>query len=113
MNRMKRLPFPRYLNRSKLWIYFEEDEILVAFGVMIVGIALTFIFTVPPYIAVAIVAFMVWIAGKMYKKFKRNSVKGYLNHLFYTAGYRNIKDSEEKGHCRFRVPYGFATKFKN
>ena len=113
MKKFSRLPFPKYLNRKRLIIYFELDEVIVSSIAGASVFLISFMLAIPPWVSIAFVALTMWLTIKMYKKFKRTTAKGYIDHLFYTAGYKEIKNSYPNKKCNFSIPYGFIKRFRN
>ena len=108
MAKRKKLPFPKYLNRPKLWLRWEQDELM--FGAIVVGVAtaVLFVIAVPLYVLVVMDVLLVYVAGKIYKKLVKEAPPGFLSHFFYGTG---IADPNKGENTRVRIPYGFEKRF--
>lgn len=103
----KRLPFPKYLNRPRLFIIFETDELKFAVAVSIVVFLLTFFTNMPPYIILIFFVGSFYISIRIYKKTFKN-VKNVMDHFFYNLGLYNPKKRKNE---KIEIPYGFIKRF--
>ncbi|WP_456470005.1 hypothetical protein [Caminibacter sp.] len=106
--RFKRVPFPRYLNRPKLWLLFETDEL--KFVAIIDGItAFTlFMISVPPYIFVFFLTVSSYFSLKLYREIRKKlSSSNAIDFFFYELGISQPKKLHKKD---VEIPYGFIKK---
>ena len=110
---LRRLPFPRYLNRPKLWMLYEQDELKVVFIVEAITIFVLFVLSVPPFLMVIVIAAVGWVTIKIYRKSAKSVSPGYIDHFFYSIGMSHPEESALKKKKRPFLPYGFIRRFRD
>ena len=92
---MKRIPFPRYIDRTKMVGMFEIDEFFFIFFTLIAAIIIGFVIGMNVAAAMASGLFGgFFIAGGM-RTIKRKYAEGFLFHMAYRKGlYHPVKDDK-------------------
>jgi hypothetical protein len=112
--KFKKVPFPRYLNRPRLWIGKEEDEWLVILITSVVVIGLLFMLAVPLFVLVFLWLLSIYISNHLYIKIVKETAPGFLQHYFYHLGLHDPnRSSKDKDNQDFRFPYGFERNFRD
>lgn len=119
----KQLSFPRYIDRPRLFLMFEIDEVLWSLGVATVVAAFTFLSTMKPAVLIFTYILVVPLVFAIVKENKRRTeLAGSVEYMLYAAGIVSNKPmSIEKmkvkwpelsrmDDCDF-VPYGFEDEF--
>ena len=106
---MKRLPFPRYLNRPRLLITFELDQIIFTIIVNAIILAFSIIFSIPFYVTAILIGVITYIANKIYVRLVKEEAPGFLEHFFYEKGILDVK--QDKKNKEIAIPYGFEKHF--
>ena len=107
--RHKRLPFPRYLNRPRLWLLFEEDELIFALLLMGIYIFITFIvLNASPFVIVLGAALVFYYSIQIFRKIQKSSTRNTLNFYLYELG---IYKPKKKKKNDIDVPEGFIKRF--
>ena len=105
---MNRLPFPKYLNRPRLILMFEEDQVVFVLANLILMFTILMILGVT-FIPMVIVEFMVFfISVYVWNKIFKDHASGHLSHLLYNLGIKNPPNNDGKESI---VPYGFERYF--
>lgn len=109
----KRIPFPKYLNRPRLFLIFEQDEILIALLTFAFVSTICILLNVDSFIMIIVNIFSVFISNKIYKKMVKDTANGYIYHLLYHMGF----EKPGKSISKFKdandtiIPYGFERHF--
>jgi hypothetical protein len=109
----KKIPFPKYLNRPRLILIFEEDEVLIA--ILTAGIVGAFcvLIEVSSFYMVLWMIVSVIITNKLHKKVVKDTPNGFIYHFLYHIGLQK----PGRGKSKFSkenesiVPYGFERHF--
>jgi len=105
--RFKRVPFPRYLNRPRLWLIFEEDELKFIFIIDAIATLLLFLLGVPPFLYLVVLAFSSYISLKVYRELRKKISHNAIDFFFYELGLYQPKKKHSKD---VEIPYGFIKK---
>ena len=109
----KKLAFPKYLNRPRIWLYWEQDEIKFAFQVSIVVVGVMFALTLPLVVIVLVWLTTVYYTNQMYRRAIKEQADGFLEHSIYNLGYTNPNKNSKykKATGKNLIPFGFETEF--
>lgn len=119
----KEMSFPRYVDRPRLFLMFEIDEVLYSLGVgTIVGAVVFFATMEPAYMIFVYVLVVPIVFSIVRENKKRTGLPGTFEYLLYAAGYGSNKPmSDDRMKVRWPelkrlgdadfVPYGFEDEF--
>jgi divalent metal cation (Fe/Co/Zn/Cd) transporter len=104
---MKRVNIPRYLNRPKLFWFFEQDEVIIA-GVSFLAVLIssTIFLNLPTWLSIMLAVIIPYLILKTYIELSKKQSPGYLQHMLYKKGF--LKSSKKEDPF---FPYGFEREF--
>jgi hypothetical protein len=105
--KFNRVPFPKYLNRPKLFIVFEMDELKFVGIIDAIVVFSLFMISVPPYIFLLFVIASSYISLKVYREIRKKMSSNAIDFFFYELGIWQPKKKHKKD---VDLPYGFHRK---
>lgn len=108
--RFKRVPFPKYLNRPKLWLMFEADELRFIAIIDIVVVFILFTASVPPYVFLFFLVISSYLSLKIYREIRKKVSHNAIDFFFYELG---ISQPKKKHNRDVDLPYGFNRKLRD
>lgn len=103
--RFKRVPFPKYLNRPKLWMLFEEDELKFIAIIDVIVAFILFMVSVPAYIFLFFLVISSYLSLKVYREIRKKVSSNAMDFFFYELGLYTPKKKRNKKDIE--LPYGF------
>jgi len=102
--RFNRVPFPKYLNRPKLWLIFEADELKFVGIIDGVTVFVLFMMSLPPYIFLLFLVATSYISLKIYREIRKKVSHNAIDFFFYELG---IYQPKKKHKRDINLPFGF------
>jgi len=108
--KFRRVPFPRYLNRPKLWLIFETDELKFVGIIDLIVTLILFAISVPAYVFLFFLVVSSYLSLKIYREIRKKVSHNAMDFFFYELGASHPK----KKHSRdVELPYGFIKKLRD
>lgn len=116
----RKVMFPRYVGRPKLFFVIERDEVFVPSSMALIVITWGLISAVELYLLMPVVVFIWIVVFKVYRWYKSQATPGLIEHYLYTLGLRMPygksdleKDPSLEKLLKIRrlVPEGFEVDF--
>ncbi|MHC3995772.1 hypothetical protein ACXWTF_13180 [Thiomicrolovo sp. ZZH C-3] len=106
----KRVYFPRFLSRQRLFFTLEVDEWIVLLGTAGGSFYLLNIFlSVPLLVALGVAWIVAHFTYKAYTKYSKEASPGLLKHIFYDFGLLKPKTKDND----VELPFGFERIFRD
>ncbi|CAA6804704.1 MAG: Unknown protein [uncultured Campylobacterales bacterium] len=105
---MNRLPFPKFLNRPRLVLMFEADQVMFILGSMIMIFLICIILSMEIFTISLVEIVSFFFLAFVWKNVIKENNKGYLYHFAYNLGIK--KPNAVKGEDDI-IPYGFESYF--
>ena len=119
----KEMSFPRFIDRPRLFLMFEIDEVLYSLGVASIFATVVFFATMSPALMIFVYIFVVPVVFAIVRENKKKTgLRGTVDYLLYASGYGSNKPmSLKQMNIRWPelqrmensdfVPYGFEDEF--
>ena len=108
--KFRRVPFPKYLNRPRLFLIFETDELKFVGIIDAIVVFTLFMISVPPYVFLFFLVISSYLSLKLYREIRKKVSHNAIDFFFYELG---ISHPKKKHFKDVELPYGFNRKLRD